>query len=83
MAKEFRDRISKVQKYATDELQVNWSDNDKWDIFISYAKENRDIAQNIFNILTTQCHKNVWMDNRKNIKPGDDYWVAIQHGIEH
>lgn len=83
LTKEFHDRRNKVQKYASDELQVNWNDNDKWDVFISYAKENRTIAQKIYDVLTRQCHKDVWMDNRNNIKPGDDYWVAIQHGIEH
>ena len=80
---EFQSRVNDLQKYASSELQVQWDDNDEWDLFISYASEDLIFAQKVYDILTTCCGKKVWMDNRGSIKPGDQYWDAIQHGIEH
>lgn len=80
---EFKSRVNSLQKYASSELQVQWEDNDEWDLFISYASEDVKLAQKVYDILTTRCGQRVWMDNRGSIKPGDEYWEAIQHGIEH
>lgn len=72
-----------LQKYVANELQVQWDETDEWDFFISYANEDVDIAQKVYNILTDLCGKKVWMDNRGRIKAGEEYWTAIQYGIEH
>ena len=80
---EFQSRVNDLQKYASSELQVQWDENDEWDLFISYASEDVILAKKVYDILTTRCGKKVWMDNRGSIKPGDQYWDAIQHGIEH
>jgi hypothetical protein len=72
-----------LQKYASNELDVKWENNDEWDFFISYASEDADIATRIHDLLAVRCGKRVWMDNRGGTKPGENYWKAIQHGIEH
>lgn len=81
LTKEFRRIENGLQSYASNELQIKWEDDDKWDLFISYAKKDENIAKRVYEILTKRCEKKVWMDNR--IKVGDEYWDAIQHGIEH
>lgn len=83
LTKEFRSKENNLQKYVSDELQVQWNENDKWDFFISYASEDIEVVQKVYDILTKLCGKKVWMDNRGGIKTGDEYWGAIQHGIEH
>lgn len=83
LTKEFLAKENNLQKYAADELQVQWDETNEWDFFISYASEDVDIAKKVYNILTDICGKKVWMDNRGRIKAGDEYWTAIQHGIEH
>lgn len=83
LTKELLSQKSKLQEFASSELRVDWNENDKWDIFISYAKEDEEIAQNVYDILTKCCGKSVWMDNRGGVRPGDDYWEVIQHGIDH
>lgn len=82
---EFKDRRnnSKLQEYALTELKVQWNDNEEWDLFISYASEDREFVQTIYDVLTEDCGKKVWMDNRGGIVPGDNYWSAIKYGIEH
>lgn len=83
LTKEFLAKENKLQRYVSDELQVQWDETNEWDFFISYASEDVDIAKKVYNILTNLCGKKVWMDNRGRIKAGDEYWTAIQHGIEH
>ena len=83
LTKELQERKGDLEKYASIELDVQWNAEDSWDIFLSYASEDLEIAQQIYKTLTNQCNKTVWMDKRGRIKPGDRYWEAIQHGIEH
>lgn len=83
LSKAFKQNESSLQQCATNSLGVIWDDpSSEWDIFISYASEDRKDAQVIYDILTQEPGMKVWMDNR-NISVGNDYWVAIQHGIEH
>lgn len=79
---EFEKKVDTIKGYASKQMGVTWMDNDEWDFFISYSSDNYDVANNVYKILTTQCNKKVWMDNR-NIVFGDEYWSAIQYGIEH
>lgn len=83
LAKEFIAKEDSLQRYVANELQVQWDESGEWDLFISYASEDVDIARKVYDILTDLCGKKVWMDNRGRIKAGDEYWSAIQHGIEH
>ena len=76
-------RNNGIPEYASTELNVQWNDNDEWDLFVSYASEDIEIVQTIHNVLTEDCGRKVWMDNRGGIMPGDNYWAAIQYGIEH
>ncbi len=83
LTEEFQKNKNSLQKYVADELKVHWEDSDEWDLFISYASEDVEIAKIVYDILTKRCGKKVWMDNRGRIKTGDEYWTAIQYGIEH
>lgn len=83
LTEKFLERKDCLQQYVSVELQVQWNDSDKWDWFISYASEDVNLAQKVYDILTKYYGKRVWMDRRGNVKPGDEYWDAIQHGIEH
>lgn len=83
LTKEFKSKGNNLQNYASNELQVKWDDSEEWDIFISYASEDVEVAKKVYDILTVKCGKRVWMDNRGRIKAGDEYWSAIQYGIEH
>ena len=80
---EIQGKKGEIEKYATHELNVLWNEDDTWDVFLSYASEDYEIVKQIYEILTTRCNLNVWMDKRGGIKPGELYWEAIQHGIEH
>lgn len=77
----FLKRESSV-KIESKKLGVTWHNEEKWDVFISYASEDINIAQNVYDVLTTCCGNKVWMDRRGVIKPGENYWTAIQYGIE-
>lgn len=83
ITEEFARREHELHQYIASNLQVTPSEDGHWDIFISYAKEDEQIVKNIYDILTKKCNKKVWMAVSGNIKPGDDYWDAIWHGIEH
>ena len=83
LTKEFKSKETSLQRYVSEKLQVQWKDTDDWDLFISYASEDEEIARKVYDVLTENCGKKVWMDNRGRIKAGDEYWTAIQHGIEH
>lgn len=80
LSRRFREQISDIQKIIESEMDVAWEDNE-WDIFISYASEDRDIVLKIYDSLKRHGKK-VWMDNRQ-VNPGEYYWQAIQYGIEH
>ena len=72
-----------IEKYG-----VHWQKEQSWDIFISYASDDKEDAKKIYDILTNKYKDEkkvkkwkVWMDNR--IQVGEDYWKAIHFGIEH
>ena len=83
LSKELQGKMGELKEYASKELNVQWNADNTWDVFLSYASEDIDIAEKIFEVLTTRCKKRVWMDKRGGVKPGNLYWEAIQHGIEH
>ena len=83
LTKEFLLKADKVQNYISSELQVQHLQDGERDIFVSYASEDLELAQKVYDILTIRCSQKVWMDRRGRIQPGDEYWDAIQHGIEH
>lgn len=55
-----------------------------FDVFISYASEDRQIATAIFEALKNMNVK-VWFDDRGKgeITPGQKYWERIDNGIRH
>lgn len=60
------------------------SKDEHFDVFISYASEDRDIATAIFEALRKMNVK-AWFDDRGKgeIKPGEKYWEMIEYGIKH
>lgn len=80
-SKKARSESDEMKEVATEKMKVDWQDDDEWDYFLSYAKENEEIVNRLYHILTNNCGKRVWMDNRQ-INIGR-YWDIIQHGIEH
>lgn len=77
--REMAECLTKDMRRKTSSFGVKWSYSG-WDYFISYAKEDVEIANIIYNNLTEKGY-NVWLDNR-NIHAGDDYWESIQYGID-
>lgn len=73
------EKTSRLQESA-EKMGIEW-DEGKWDIFISYAGEDKDVALKIYESLKSHGKK-VWMDKRQ-ISVGDKYWETIQYGIEH
>lgn len=55
-----------------------------FDVFISYASEDRQIATIIFEVLKNMNVK-AWFDDRGKgeITPGSHYWAKIENGIKH
>ena len=55
-----------------------------FDVFISYASEDRQIATGIFEALKNMNVK-AWFDDRGKgeITPGQKYWERIENGIKH
>ena len=55
-----------------------------FDVFISYASEDRQVATVIFEALRNMNVK-VWFDDRGKgeITPGSPYWEKIRNGIQH
>lgn len=81
LTKAFQERgisIKEISEY----FGVTWNNEGEWDIFISYASDDVEIAQKVYDVLTG-CGKKVWMDRRGNINVSDNYWSVIQYGIEH
>lgn len=81
MTKQMEAKSMELGRTASIDMGVEWQEDDHWDVFISYASEDTDFVTGIYNVLSGQLHKKVWMDNRK-IRLGDRYWNAIRHGIE-
>lgn len=63
-------------------LQINAEEY--FDVFISYASEDRQIATTIFEALKNMNVK-AWFDDRGKgeITPGSPYWEKIKNGIKH
>ena len=57
---------------------------EQFDVFISYASEDRQIASDIFEALKNLNVK-AWFDDRGKgeITPGHPYWEKIKNGIKH
>lgn len=57
---------------------------DHFDVFISYASQDRQIATAIFEALKNMNVK-AWFDDRGKgeITPGQKYWERIENGIKH
>ncbi len=55
-----------------------------FDVFISYASEDRQVATRIFDVLKDMNVK-AWFDDRGKgeITPGHPYWEKIKNGIRH
>lgn len=55
-----------------------------FDVFISYASEDRQIATAVFEALKNMNVK-AWFDDRGKgeITPGHSYWTKIENGIKH
>ncbi|MBO5180739.1 MAG: toll/interleukin-1 receptor domain-containing protein [Paraprevotella sp.] len=83
LTKEFKKQEKEFQEYASERLQIQWKDSCDWDFFISYASEDKVVAKMVYDILTNECGKKVWMDKRGRVNWGDEYWKIIQHGIDH
>lgn len=77
--KEMAEHLTKEARDNVVSFEVEWSYSG-WDYFISYASEDKEIANTIYHVLRGNGKK-VWLDNRK-LKAGDQYWEAIQYGIE-
>lgn len=81
--------VSDILSLAVEELRTqesshtNLEEAKQYDAFISYASEDKPIAQTIFDILTRQGY-NVWFDKDGNgkIEAGSNYMKRIFSGIE-
>ena len=75
-------RKEERKQYLTN-IQSKVEQEELYDIFISYASEDRPIVEDIDGILRSKG-LNPWFDERgeSEIKMGDRYWNNIQRGIE-
>lgn len=82
--------VNDILSLAIDELhtqescQTNSEEVIRYDAFISYASEDKPVAQKIFDILTRQGYS-VWFDKdgTGKIEAGSNYMRKIMSGIEH
>lgn len=86
-AKDIDNIITKAKDLFNPDIMFPEIENNQrnhFDIFLSYASEDRSIAFEIYNILHDNHHLSVWMDKRgeSEIAPGDPYWENIQEGIK-
>ena len=78
-------RLLKEELKREAEERSNMIDAEEhFDVFISYASEDRQIATAIFEALKNMNVK-VWFDDRGKgeITPGQKYWERIDNGIKH
>lgn len=71
-------------KREAEERNSMYSAEEHFDVFISYASEDRHIATAIFEALKNMNVK-AWFDDRGKgeITPGQKYWERIENGIKH
>lgn len=72
-----------LEREAERRSSINDSE-EHFDVFISYASEDRQIATAIFEALKNENVK-AWFDDRGKgeITPGHSYWAKIENGIRH
>lgn len=77
-------RLQEVLKYDAEQRSSLIETEEQFDVFISYASEDRQIATCIFEKLKNMNVK-AWFDDRGEgeIKSGDPYWQKIKKGIKH
>lgn len=81
------DATKLLQEELLCEAEERRAENDAkehFDVFISYASEDRQVATVIFEALRNMNVK-AWFDDRGKgeITPGSPYWEKIQNGIQH
>lgn len=81
------DATKLLQEELLCEAEERRAENDAkehFDVFISYASEDRQVATVIFEALRNMNVK-AWFDDRGKgeITPGSPYWEKIQKGIQH
>lgn len=71
-------------KLEEEERRLTIDYEEHFDVFISYASEDRQIATAIFEALKNM-NVNAWFDDRGKgeITPGQKYWKRIENGIKH
>lgn len=88
-AKDIDDIINEASRLYSnnldDDLFMHQNNHkDHFDVFISYASEDKLIVYEIYNILHNNHGLSVWIDKKgkSEIGPGDPYWENIQDGIK-
>lgn len=77
-------RLQEELKKEAEDRSAEIDAEDHFDVFISYASEDRQIATAIFGALKNMNVK-AWFDDRGKgeITPGSPYWEKIRNGIKH
>lgn len=75
--------LQEEQKRETETRERMMDAEEQFDVFISYASEDRPIATSIFEALRNMNVK-AWFDDRGKgeITPGHPYWQKIENGIK-
>lgn len=78
------DATKLLQEELPREPEEHIDEEEHFDVFISYASEDRQIATIIFEALKNMNVK-AWFDDRGKgeITPGSPYWEKIKNGIKH
>ena len=76
--------LQEEQRREAEERNLHIDAEEFFDVFISYASEDRQIATTIFEALKNMNVK-AWFDDRGKgeITPGSPYWEKIKNGIKH
>lgn len=76
--------LKEEKKREVEERNELMDTEEHFDVFISYASEDRQIATAIFEALKNMNVK-AWFDDRGKgeITPGHPYWEKIENGIKH
>ena len=77
-------QLQEEQQREAEERDSRMDAEEHFDVFISYASEDRPIATRIFEALKNMNVK-AWFDDRGKgeITPGHPYWQRIENGIRH
>ena len=77
-------QLQEEQQREAEERSSQIDAEEHFDVFISYASEDRQIATTIFEALKNMNVK-AWFDDRGKgeITPGSPYWEKIKNGIKH